>query len=226
MMRTVTCLGVFALSLIIAPSAGAAPCAGFPDVDDTSQFCPNVEWLKNRQVTLGCGTGGYCPNDPVTRLSMSAFLQRLGVALIPFTLGQVDLPGAIGPTLANATVVCGGIVNQMAPASYARTARGHATFMFKSSGSADVAVEIVESTDGTNWTTASPAQTASADDQKWATVAVLLPPRPLAPNLDYQYGLRITRKAGSATTGNPSEHRCRYKIYADNRNPATSPFDD
>ena len=226
MMRPAILFALFAVSAVIALPGHAAPCAGFPDVDDTSQFCPNVEWLKNRQVTVGCGNGGYCPNDPVTRLSMSAFLQRLGVALIPSTLGQVDLPSTVGPTLANATVVCGGPVNQLAPAPYARTARGHAMFLFKMSGSADVAVEFVESTDGTNWTTASPQQTVSADDQQRAMVAVLLPPRPLAPNLNYQYGLRITRKAGSATVGNPSEHRCRYRIYADNRNPATSPFDD
>jgi hypothetical protein len=34
-------------------SAQALPCAGFTDVDDTSPFCVNVTWLKNRRITLG-----------------------------------------------------------------------------------------------------------------------------------------------------------------------------
>ena len=43
----------FLLALPVAPAL-ALPCAGFTDVDDTSPFCPNVEWLSNRGITLGC----------------------------------------------------------------------------------------------------------------------------------------------------------------------------
>lgn len=88
MRRSVLVLGLAALA-----SAGptfAAPCAGFGDVDDSSQFCVNVEWLKSRNITLGCSlsSGGgslprYCPNDPVSRLAMAAFLNRLGNVVLP-----------------------------------------------------------------------------------------------------------------------------------------------
>ena len=62
----------------------AAPCAGFTDVLDTDLFCPNVQWLKNRSITLGCTSSTlYCPTDTVTRLSMAAFMNRLGTALTP-----------------------------------------------------------------------------------------------------------------------------------------------
>ena len=71
------------VTLQVATAALAAPCAGFTDVDDASAFCPNVEWLKNRNITLGCGVASYCPGDAVTRLAMAAFLNRMGVALTP-----------------------------------------------------------------------------------------------------------------------------------------------
>lgn len=62
----------------------AVPCAGFVDVEHASSFCPNVEWLRNRSITLGCAdTQHYCPNDYATRLSMAAFMNRLGNYLPP-----------------------------------------------------------------------------------------------------------------------------------------------
>ena len=58
--------------LLVSPAAQAAPCAGFTDVDDTSPFCGNVTWLKNRGITLGCtSTTLFCPGDFVSRLQMA-----------------------------------------------------------------------------------------------------------------------------------------------------------
>jgi len=82
-----------ALALSLASTAAqAAPCAGFTDVDDTSPFCVNVTWLKNRGVTLGCtSTTLFCPGDFVSRLQMAIFMNRLGDSLFPLTCaaGQV-----------------------------------------------------------------------------------------------------------------------------------------
>jgi hypothetical protein len=227
-LRFASFLAVLAAALLVAPAGSAAPCAGFTDVEDTSQFCANVQWLRNREITLGCtGLAAYCPNDPVIRLSMAAFLQRLGTALIPTTLGEIDLPGGGAVTLANTPVVCAGASNRFLARGFPRTTRGHATFVFRSSGSSDVSIELVESTDnGATWTTASPAHAVSAADQQWATLAVLLPPRLMNPGDSHEYGLRIARRAGSASVGNPSQYFCRYKLYADNRNPSTPPLDE
>jgi len=72
-------------------SAWAAPCAGFTDVDDTSPFCADVSWIKNRGITLGCTATAYCPADNVTRLQMAIFMRRLGESLFPVNCanGQV-----------------------------------------------------------------------------------------------------------------------------------------
>jgi hypothetical protein len=80
-------LGRAVLAVVVvaaSPVALSAPCAGFADVDDTSSFCANVQWVKNRSITLGCTSPSlYCPNDPVSRLAMAAFMNRLGDALAP-----------------------------------------------------------------------------------------------------------------------------------------------
>jgi hypothetical protein len=82
----------FVLLGLLSSATQALPCAGFTDVDDTSPFCGNVTWLKNRSITLGCtSTTLYCPNDFVSRLQMAAFMNRLGDSLFPLTCaaGQV-----------------------------------------------------------------------------------------------------------------------------------------
>ena len=38
-------------------------CSGFMDLGSDSAFCPNVEWLRNRAVTLGLRMpAAYCPS--------------------------------------------------------------------------------------------------------------------------------------------------------------------
>ena len=71
---------ILAASLLLLPLTSiAAPCAGFDDVDSADAFCENVTWMKNRAITLGCDTSLYCPQAPVTRLQMAAFIARLGL---------------------------------------------------------------------------------------------------------------------------------------------------
>lgn len=77
-MNSAIAVAAVAAALAIASPARAAPCAGFVDVADTSGFCGNVTWMKNRAITLGCDATHYCPDQPVTRLQMAAFLYRLG----------------------------------------------------------------------------------------------------------------------------------------------------
>lgn len=68
-MRTWKVVAGIAFWMAASGAATAAPCAGFTDVDDTvvgASFCQNVEWLKNRQVTLGC-TSVTLFSVPMTR---------------------------------------------------------------------------------------------------------------------------------------------------------------
>src|SRR5262249_22423037 len=55
----------------IAPSCTSAP---FLDVPCSSPFARWIQELARRQVTAGCGGGNYCPQTPLARREMAAFV--------------------------------------------------------------------------------------------------------------------------------------------------------
>ena len=146
-------LGVLASAVALAPpDAVAAPCAGFSDLDTSSPFCVHVEWIKNRGVTQGCTLTTYCPNDLVTRLSMAAFLRRLGDAMTPVDLTPVVGGPTAGVTPATNPVLCATpdyLVSSFPRRAYVNTA----AILSSPSGNIDVRAHVVYSTDaGTSWT--------------------------------------------------------------------------
>lgn len=48
----------------------------FLDVPSNDPFYTDIGKLAARGVTVGCGSGNFCPNDPVTREQMAAFIMR------------------------------------------------------------------------------------------------------------------------------------------------------
>jgi hypothetical protein len=72
-------MAVFLLKASEGSSYTPPPCSGgvFDDVPCTGgTFDPWIEDLATRGITGGCGGGNYCPNSPVTRAQMSAFLLK------------------------------------------------------------------------------------------------------------------------------------------------------
>jgi hypothetical protein len=64
----------------------------FIDVAPTDPFCKHVHYVGADNVTLGCGVGKYCPNEPVTRDVMASFIAKAvvvpnGGAGVPVTYG-------------------------------------------------------------------------------------------------------------------------------------------
>jgi hypothetical protein len=69
----------------------------FLDVPSNDPFYTDIGKLAARGVTLGCGSGNYCPNDPVTREQMAAFILRSTGEFNPPTPGSQrfsDVPPA------------------------------------------------------------------------------------------------------------------------------------
>lgn len=60
--------------LVAIPGAGVAS-QGFRD-DDGNVHEASIEALSNAGITRGCGADRFCPDDPVTRGQMAAFLDR------------------------------------------------------------------------------------------------------------------------------------------------------
>jgi hypothetical protein len=72
-------------------------CTGiFPDVQCPSTFADWVEALSAAGITGGCGSGNYCPTNPVTRQQMAVFLLKTkhGSTFVPpHCAGQfLDVP--------------------------------------------------------------------------------------------------------------------------------------
>ena len=66
---------------VLAPVAVSAAGGTFTD-DDTSVFEADIEWLADAGITLGCNpptNDNFCPDKPVTRGQMAAFMHRLAV---------------------------------------------------------------------------------------------------------------------------------------------------
>jgi hypothetical protein len=195
-----------------SPCALAAPCAGFTDVDDPSDFCQNVDWLKNRAITLGCHVPSappiYCPKDNVSRLQMAAFLNRLGTALTPTQLPIEVAPGAID--LDPGVVVCQ--TPDFAVTDFPRRAY------------VDLAADLAMSTNaGASWTNlnafvnrgfVTANQWGSFSDIGFSDVAV---------GQTVRWGVRMTR-GGIAGATDLADSRCQLRVLVYSRDGAASPF--
>lgn len=230
-MRLTIILGAFAVAALAAlpTPAHAQNCAGFTDVAGTSPFCPNVEWLKNRAVTVGCtSTTLYCPADPVTRLSMAAFMNRLGKALSPEVLTFEGNPGALAlPLGAPYAQRCGTADSTVV--AYPRTATIFATLTGLSDANAVAwRARAVYSTDGgTVWQTApTPVWIrASSAGNQWSGASAVAS-IDVAPGLAYRFAIEVARDdLLSGTTGNFTQARCIVTATVDNRNGTSTPFD-
>jgi hypothetical protein len=224
MRRLIPIAAAFAL-IALPGSASAAPCAGFQDLDDSSAFCANVAWLKNRAITLGCTTvpvPAYCPDDKVLRSSMAAFLNRLANALTPATEGGI-LSGQ-GVDLDASPVLCA--QPQFPVTDFPRLVHGHAVASVSSTvGPAEIGVTFVESIDnGASYAAVSPTHATDVAISSPSTIAIILPPRTLEVGTSYRYGLRVSRLGGVVTGGTDGQVMCEIKIFFENRNGVTPPL--
>lgn len=109
-MKRQTALVALALLLLVPISAYAGH--RFFDVPSTHTFHDEITWLADSGVTRGCNPPAnteFCPDDPVTRGQMAAFMERFYSNLVPD-------PAGIGFTSrsSNATPFAGnGIVLQL-----------------------------------------------------------------------------------------------------------------
>lgn len=220
------------LSMVIVPAALAAPCGGFTDVDDTNPaaapFCANVEWLKNRAVTLGCtSTTTYCPFDVVSRLAMAAFMNRLGTALTPIQVRVDTAPGAIDLDLG--AVVCQTtdfVVTDVTRDLSSFPRRVYVDVSFNGNAVADVglAADLVVSLDaGATWSALNTVvNRGSVPANQWGGLSDI-GTTDLNVGQTARWGVRMSR-GGIAGSTDLADSRCQLRALVYNRNGTTSPF--
>ena len=204
----------------VSSLAGAAPCAGFADVDSASAFCPNVEWLKNRAITLGCSPAAYCPADPVSRLAMAAFMNRLGNVLTP-TMLRVELaPGALD--LDASPVICQ--TTAFGVTAYPRRAIVDLTVAGRATSATTFAVTPFVITDGGGtWTVLTlPAARTHVDPLRWNGVAHFAH-TDLEVGQTITFGVRVDR-GGIAGSADLSESRCQLRVQITSRDGLAPPY--
>jgi hypothetical protein len=205
---------------VVSANAGP-PCGGFSDVDPGSAFCPNVEWLKNRQVTLGCVAGLYCPDASVIRLSMAAFMNRIGAAgsgIVLSAQGQ-----GVAFNLDAAPVVCQ--TSDFAVVDFPRMATVDATVSGVGLASVDYVAEPVASFDGAGtWAPlVNTAAATSAAASQWRNVRVG-GARDLDVGQTVRFGVRVSR-GGFAGSAMLAEVRCNLRTLIGNRVTDYAPLD-
>jgi hypothetical protein len=216
-------------SLGLAHQAAAQSCAGFTDVAAASAFCPNVEWMKNRGITIGCTSSTlYCPNDFVTRLSMAVFMNRLGKALTPELLYREEIPGVIAiPAAAAAPArICQSAVSTAT--AYPRSATIHAAISgLSNAASVSWRGGIAVSVNAGPWTLVPNSEfRASSGANAWSFTA---PDSTVAVNANttLQVALTVGRDDVIAgTTGDFANSRCQVVVEIENQNGSSSPFDE
>ena len=214
----------FAFAGVLAvgpPSAVAAPCAGFVDVQDTDFFCTAVQWIRNRNVTFGCTGNEYCPNSAVTRASMALFLNRLGTVLTPRLEFVEASLGAVDPDLTPS--LCPTI--EIASVGYPRQALVSVAFGGQSAGDLGYAARpMVSTNNGATWTSV----TTPANDIResvvgtaWtntATSGIYAIPATQA----VRFAVAVARHSGMADF---TQGRCQVTANLMNANGTSPPFD-
>lgn len=83
--RALIMLSVVALVAVMLLPTAAIGAGTFDDVPDDHTFAADIEWLADAGITKGCnpadGNTKFCPDNPVTRGQMSAFMNRFNTYL-------------------------------------------------------------------------------------------------------------------------------------------------
>jgi hypothetical protein len=175
--------------LLLAAPRAFAQCAGFSDVA-SGGFCEHVTWLKNRQITLGCTATTYCPNDPVTRLAMAAFMNRIGNILTPAILEAEDSGGALEITTFP-SFLCQ--TEALPVASYPRTMHANLSLSFEVTGVQDVLIGIARATGNGPFAAVSHTATLGDLGQRHHHHYTSPQPEELAPGDSYRFAVAVAR---------------------------------
>ena len=212
---------MLSLSLAFAPLPAFAQSCGFNDVFPTDFFCNNVEWIGNRNVTLGCTAMAYCPNNNVLRSQMAAFLNRLGTALTPTILRTIDAP--VPPDDYDPPAILCASAAQLPITDFPRPASFAATLMnFNASATKTVQGQLVYSTDnGANWLpTGDAVMWQTVDPAERTTLALVGGSLPLNVGASYLFAIRATTNNPAATV----QGECQLNVRIENRNGTSTPF--
>lgn len=196
-------------------------CGGFADVLAGDPFCANVEWNRNRLVTLGCAPGLFCAAMDASRLATAGFMNRLGAALTPVVAASQATPGALDPTFG--VVVCA--TSDHSTGGQWRRAYLDGVVGALALADVGIAMRFVWSDDGgLSWSgvTFGGPHSGVARAGRWSNLHTLAHVD-LPEGRNVRYGIELSR-GGLPGTGTLSDSTCNLRVRIDNRNGPAPPF--
>jgi hypothetical protein len=229
MRKKLLAAAIFAATTIASSSAFAGACSGaspFPgDVATGFVFCSQIEFMKNRAITSGCGPGLYCPNDFLTRAQMAAFMNTLADTLVEQPVVTNVLPGALALTsLAADNPICSTSV--IAATAFPRTyfVTTSATFKMASAIGA-IGIHIMYTLDGntTNWNFATANSQRTSPDATYYAAATQVASISVPAGAAVKVAIGTFSVSGSTAV---AESRCVTGVQRFSRTGAASPYDE
>ncbi len=83
--------GVLLAIVAVAVPVGVFASHQFTDVPTSNTFHGSIDKIKTAGITAGCTATKYCPNDPVTRGQMAAFLTRAATRGGSFSDSNIEI---------------------------------------------------------------------------------------------------------------------------------------
>jgi subtilisin family serine protease len=196
-------------------------CRGFSDVDSSDPLCASLDWIANRQITLGCSAGMYCPNLVVNRLALAAFMNRLGTGMTPQGVAVEAASGAI--VLNSGPVVCS--TAGIAVSDFPRRVYLKSVFTATAGSTVDIAADPVVSFDGgATWQmVANTASQGVVHGGHWGNLGSVTS-QDLNVGQTARFGLRVSR-GGASGSADLTDSRCNLRALVSNRNSTFAPFD-
>jgi hypothetical protein len=213
---------LLAFLALLPAAAPAQNCAGFTDITVFSPFCTNVQWMKNRAVTLGCGDGTtYCPDESVNRLQMAAFMNRVGNLLEPRVYYIAGTSGVGIPTdLADPSFVCQ--TPDIPEVAYNREVHADGAFSFTSNGPGLLALIVFASFDsGVTWGPGPVNDTSvivgmTGGMREHAALTLQRGQVPTQSTGKVRLAIRVVR-ASTLTTAQLTDWTCQFQVVVTNR---------
>ena len=217
-------LGAASAPALAANCGVASGFTGFTDVQDTDTICNSVQWLRNRQITVGCtSTTTYCPLDPVTRGSMALFLNRTGVALTPKLVGRQSGTSALSLNPNEFNSFCFGAA--LPAVNYPQTARARGTISIPMTGPMVDMFLVISFNDQPYQNMNSTFNRVTAPNGtvriNWSSNTLDVPP-----GVTVGFAIGLSNPAGSGAPLNLGAGICALEADLVNRNPTTAPFDE
>lgn len=170
-----------------SPAQAVSQCAGFADVLTSDNYCPAVQWMQQRSITVGCtDTAHFCPAQTVTRASMALFMKRMSDTVQPqfqhvTDQGIVETVNVVACQTPDFDV--GGYV-------HVATAQASASVWY-AAASASLRLQLVYSTDaGATWNDGATNWTSTGYYGRSAAASSLAVPQYFQPHTLVRYGLK------------------------------------